>query len=55
MVFNFGLIGALAIGQAQELLGVAEKKLDLKTDTVAFQYPLPCLVRVGTEVQFTTL
>jgi hypothetical protein len=40
---------------AGKLFGVAEKELDLETQYVAFQNPLPVFFGVGAEVKFVAL
>jgi hypothetical protein len=55
VVFEFGLVGALAVGQACKLFGVSEKELDLETQCVAFQGPFPVFFGVGAEVEFVAL
>jgi hypothetical protein len=55
VVFQFGFVGALAVGQAGELFGIAEDELDLETQGISFQNPGPVFFGVGTEIQFVAL
>ena len=55
VVFQFGFVGALAMGKPGKLLGVTEDELDLETQGVSFQNPGPVFFGVGTEIKFVAL
>lgn len=55
MVFPFGFVSALAVGQPGKLFGIAEDELDLETQGVSLQSPGTVFFGASTEIQFVAL
>lgn len=55
MFFEFGFVGALAVGQPGKLFGIAEDELYWETLGVSLQIPGPIFLNFGTEIEFVTL
>jgi hypothetical protein len=55
MVFDFGFVGVLAVGQSGKLFCITKKEFDLKSEAKSLQYPFPIFVCVGAEIKFVAL